>query len=266
MRRPENALFATWPQPVRLHQITTPEQVHFHYQVAGLTTRAMAWALDQLILVVVFVAIAATAAGLGASLGTAVILAAKFLLDFGYWIYFEMRMTGQSPGKRAVGIRVISSRGGKLLFVDVLVRTLFRIIDNPALIPFLGFIGAIIALIDPLHRRLGDLAADTIVVRDIRTSLPKAMLTQQSRANSFQTDPAVYNRILSRITRQERDLMLDLMVRRDGLEPTTREALFHDAAAYFRKRYNLPGHLDYLSDEQTVLNLALVVQNTKITA
>ncbi len=248
-----------------LHRITTPEQVHFRYQVAGLVTRAIAWSLDQLILLAVVIAAAMTAGKLGMHYGTAVLLTVKFALDFGYYTYFELRWNGQSPGKWVMGIRVISSHGGKLSFADVLARTLLRTIDNPALIPFVGLVGATAALIDPLRRRLGDLAADTIVVRDVRPTLPKAVIDQQSRINTFQTDPAVCNRILSRVDRQERDLMLDLMVRRDELEPSTREAIFHDTADYFRKRYNLPDKTDFLSDEQTVLNLAMVIQNTNFT-
>lgn len=250
---------------MRLHRITTPEQVHFHYRIAGLVTRGMAWSLDQLIVLMATVAAAFAAGRFGSQLGTAVLLATKFVLDFGYYIYYEMNRAGQTPGKKAFGIRVISSHGGKLSFSDVLTRTLFRVIDSPGLIPFFGLIGGITAIFDSSNRRLGDLAADTIVVRDVRATLPKALLSQQTRVNSFQADPQISNRIQSRVTRQERDLMLDLMSRRDGLDPVAREALFYDAAAYFRHRYQLPDMLEHLSDEQTVINLALVIQGTQFT-
>ena len=52
-------------------------------------------------------------------------------------------------------------------------------------------IGGPVALIDPLRRRLGDLAADTIVVRDVRVALPTAMLEQRTRVNTFAADPAI---------------------------------------------------------------------------
>ena len=246
------------------HKITTPELVHFQYQIAGLVTRAMAWSVDQIILMLMIAVVVAVAARTG-KLGLALIFFSKFALDFGYWSFFELRRTGQTPGKRLFGIRVIGSRGGKLQFSDVIIRTLFRMIDNPMLIPFLGVVGAIVALIDPLHRRLGDLAADTIVIRDAKVTLPSAMLAQQSRVNTFSADAGIRSRVLTRVTREERDMMLDLMLRRDGLEPETREMLFQQAANHFRQRYNLPEDHEYLSDEQTVLNLALVVQEAKIT-
>ena len=248
-----------------LHRITTPEQVHFHYSVAGLATRGAAWALDQFILAAAFVCILFTAFFSGMALGLTIVFLARFAIDFGYHTWFELRRGGQTPGKRAMGIRVISSRGGKLRFADVLTRTLFRVVDNPFLIPFVGFVGAVTALIDPLRRRLGDLAADTIVVRDVRVDLPPALLEQQSRVNTFAADAQIRQRIQARATRHERDLMLDLMLRRDHLDPDTREVLFRQAAAHFRHRYNLPGDLDYLSDEQTVLNTALVIQSTSLT-
>lgn len=255
-----------WVKIVRLHKITTPEQVNFHYQIAGLVTRAMAWSLDQLVLLLAIVVTGIACSRLGMGLEIALILAVKFVLDFGYHTYFEMRWVGQTPGKRAMGIRVISSRGGRLLFTDVLTRTLLRTVDNPGLVPFLGFVGGLVALVDPLHRRLGDLAADTIVVQDVRTALPEGVLTQRSRENTFRDDPVICGRVLARASRQERDLMVDLMLRRDSLEPAVRETIFHDAATYFRKRYQLPQDLEYLSDEQTVLNLALIVQGTRFTA
>jgi hypothetical protein len=121
-------------------------------------------------------------------------------------------------------------------------------------------------LIDQWHRRLGDLGADTIIIRDTRRSLPQALAGEKTRVNTFQTNAALRNRILTRITREERDLIMDLALRRDQIEPAIREQLFSQAATHFRARFALPEDLDYLSDEQTVLNLALVIQDAKFAA
>src|SRR5690606_17226890 len=150
----------------------------------------------------------------------------------------ELYWAGQTYGKRAMGIRVITSHGGRLSFSDVFVRTLVRLIDNPAMIPFFGFVGGAAIFFDPMRRRLGDMAADTIVVRDVRTTLPQSVLTARSRVNSFAAEATIRNRILARVTREERDLMLDLMLRRDELAPDVREAFFRTAAEQFRRRYN----------------------------
>ena len=180
-----------------------------------------------------------------------------FVLDFGYYVLFEMKKGGRSPGKMLLGLRVISARGGRLTFPDILLRNLMRALDT---LPAMMAVGGVAAFIDPLGRRLGDLVGETLVVRAARQALPDSIVQQQSRVNTFQTNPAIRGRILARVTREERDLILDLMMRRDDLEESVREQLFGEAAAAFRERYNLPQDLDYLSDEQTVLNLALVVQ------
>ena len=208
--------------------------------------------------------IAWAAMQLGVVWGPVIIFLGKFALDFGYYAFFELRWAGQSPGKRALGIRVISARGGKLRFPDVLMRTLLRVVDSPFGIPFVGLVGGLVALLDPLHRRLGDLAADTVVVLDARATLPTSVLAQQGRVNSYAANAAIRQRIVSRVTRDERDLILDLMLRRDGLEPSARQTLFAAAAAHYRKRFRLPDDLDYLSDEQSVLNLALVVRSDSV--
>ena len=246
-----------------LHQITTPEQVAFHYPIAGLVSRGMAWCIDQFILTFAAVALFVTLITADFILGYTAFLLGKFFLDLGYWTWFELRRSGQTPGKRLLKIGVMSASGGRLRFVDVMTRTLMRFVDNPFLIPFFGVVGGLTALFDPLHRRIGDIAADTIVVAFSTKSLPSSILKQQGRANTFADNGAIRQRIMARVTRDERDVMFDLMHRRDGLHPDTREELFRDAADYFRKRYALPEDESYLSDEQTVLNLALVIQDTK---
>jgi uncharacterized RDD family membrane protein YckC len=244
------------------YQITTPEQVHFHYEIAGLASRAMAWALDQLILWAARIAVAFAFIWGGFGIGLALIILGVFLLDFGYYQFFEVFWAGQSPGKKVFKIRVISGHGGKLRFPDVFLRNIMRPFDT---LPYAMGLGGVVAYLDPLRRRLGDKVAETLVVRDVRVELPQSVLTQQTRVNTFEADGAIRSRILARVTREERDLILDLMLRRDGLDPSVREDLFSQAAEYFRERYGLPEDLDYLTDEQTVLNLALVLQHTKFT-
>ena len=150
------------------YQITTPEQVSFHYTVAGPFSRCMAWLTDQALIWAGYIAIGFAFAGLGGPVSVALILLGIFLLDFGYFVYFELRWAGQSPGKRWFGIRVISARGTQLRFADVLVRNLMRPID---MLPFAMVLGGTVSLIDRYHRRLGDLVADTIIIQDVTRAL-----------------------------------------------------------------------------------------------
>jgi len=241
--------------------ITTPEQVHFRYETAGLASRAMAWLLDQVLLwalrVVIFISL-----GAAGYLGLAAVFLSILVLDFGYYAFFEIRWAGQSPGKRLFGIRVVSAQGGNLSFSDVLVRNLLRPLDT---LPYCMLLGGVVAFLDPFRRRLGDLAAETLVILDAHRTLPEAALAQQTRVNTFQAQPAVRARILARVTREERDLILDLVARRDDLGNPIRQELFIRSAEFFRTRYGLPSDLDYLSDEQTVTNLALVIQGMRFT-
>ncbi|MFO7898493.1 MAG: RDD family protein [Planctomycetota bacterium] len=241
------------------YRITTPEHVHFHYDVAGLSSRAMGWLVDQGIMTVLRITLVIGLGGAGA-LGVMMILILWFGIDFGYFVFFELRWQGQSPGKRLFHVRVISADGARLRFDAVLIRNLLRWVDS---LPAGMLIGGVVAFLDPLHRRLGDLAAETLVIRDARRAIPDAVLKQQSRVNTYQADPAVRSRILARVTREERDLILDMVIRRDDLDPAVREDLFEQAAGYFRRRLNLPDDLEHLSSEQAVINLALVIQEMK---
>ncbi|HEY1684664.1 MAG TPA: RDD family protein [Tepidisphaeraceae bacterium] len=244
------------------YQIITPEHVAFHYELAGLVSRGIAWLFDQMLIIIIDIAIMFAFGRLGSSLGMAAMILCMFVVDFSYFTASELYYQGQTPGKKIFHIRVISSRGTKLRFAEVLIRNLLRPVD---LLPWAMVVGSSIAFIDKWHRRLGDIVADTIVVRDTRKQIPQTMAMEKSRVNSFQSDPALRNRVLSRITREERDMIIELALRRDQMEGSIRHQLFNQAAAHFRSRLSLPENLIHLSDEQTVINLALLIQETKFT-
>lgn len=242
------------------YHIQTPEQVVFRFELAGLVTRAMAWLIDQVFIWAIVIGMGIGLAQLG-NFGVALWLAGMLVVDFGYFTLFELRRHGQTPGKRMLGIRVVSADGAALTGYDVLIRNLLRPID---MMPLAMTLGGIIAQIDPAHRRLGDMAAGTIVVRDFHGAAPTALMRSQQRHNTFASDSTIRGRILARISREERDLIYDLVHRRDELDPGVRDRLFGEAADFFRGRFALPADLEHLSDEQTVTNIALVVQNSDI--
>ncbi|MEM1097191.1 MAG: RDD family protein [Planctomycetota bacterium] len=238
--------------------ITTPERVTFYRRPAELPTRAIAWLIDQALVMVLRIAFLATLLGIG-EIGLGLALVLLLVLDFGYFTILEWRWAGQTPGKRAMGLRVVSATGARLDGGDLLLRNLVRPIDS---LPFTMAVGGTVAWIDPYRRRLGDLLAGTLVVRDVQAELPKAVFDAGQRVNSFEDEPAVRRRILARANRDERDLLMDLAQRRDQLEPAVRAKLFAQAHAYFAERFALPD-ADHLSDEQAVLNLALVLRDPR---
>lgn len=150
--------------------IETPEQIELNYSVAGIGSRFYAAMLDTFLLTLIggiggFVVVSAIRelddifGNWLAAIGGLVV----FALFWGYYMLFEVTMNGQSPGKRALGLRVIKEGGYPVGFADAAIRNLVRIID---FLPFCYGVGVIAMLMNKNWRRLGDLAAGTIVVRD----------------------------------------------------------------------------------------------------
>lgn len=83
------------------------------------------------------------------------------VISFGYYIYLEGNY-GQTIGKMALGIVVVTEDGGAIDYKPAAIRTVLRIID---VLPFLYVIGLIAILLTDRKQRLGDIVADTVVVR-----------------------------------------------------------------------------------------------------
>jgi uncharacterized RDD family membrane protein YckC len=146
--------------------VSTPERVSFDYQVAGLGTRAIAQVLDLLIiggllLAVYFVALAVSLAGL--SVAVIVGLIGAFVVIFGYFWVSEALWSGQTIGKRAFRLRAVGDRGEPLTFAQAGIRNIVRIVD---FLPYFYGVGLIVLFANGKGKRLGDLAAGTIVVKD----------------------------------------------------------------------------------------------------
>lgn len=146
--------------------VPTPERVSFDYQVAGLGTRAIAQLLDLLIvggvmMAVYFVALAASVAS--ARTATLIAVVGSFVVIFGYFWLSESLWSGQTIGKKAFRLRAVGDRGEPLTFVQAGIRNIVRIVD---FLPYAYGIGLIVLFANGKGKRLGDLAAGTIVVKD----------------------------------------------------------------------------------------------------
>jgi uncharacterized RDD family membrane protein YckC len=172
------------------YDLRTPEQIDLQYDLAGLGSRFLAMLLDSVIQGALMMAVAMVF-GLGAALlgrslgdlfsrggnvlivvGVSVAGLLIFAVFWGYFIFFELVWNGQTPGKRAAGIRVLTARGEPVTVVHSLVRNVLRIVDA---LPSAYMIGAICILVTPRSQRLGDLAAGTIVVRERHAEIPRAL-------------------------------------------------------------------------------------------
>jgi uncharacterized RDD family membrane protein YckC len=138
----------------------TPEGIALELRPAGLVARAYAFAIDGAIRIAIMVA----AGGMLASLsrfGGGIFLILFFLLEWFYPVLFELLPGAATPGKRAVGLRVVMDSGLPVTPAASLVRNLRRAADYR---PVLYGLGGLIVLLRPDFKRLGDLAAGTLVV------------------------------------------------------------------------------------------------------
>jgi uncharacterized RDD family membrane protein YckC len=153
-------------------EIETPEHVRFRHHVAGPAKRAIAYLIDFVIrgaivfafLVVVAIAGATDSEGVKHASSGALLLVA-FVVEWGYYVFFETVLHGRTPGKSAMSLRVVSEGGQPLGFGSSLLRNLLRAAD---FLPAGYAIGLVVMGRDPRFRRLGDLAAGTIVVAEQR--------------------------------------------------------------------------------------------------
>jgi uncharacterized RDD family membrane protein YckC len=142
------------------HQVETPEGIDLPLRPAGLMVRALAFAIDLglrgLILGLLFIVLAFLGK-LGAGLGSILL----FGVSWWYMVLFEVLNQGRSPGKHWMGLRVVQDDGTPIGWSASLLRNLLRFVD---LLPFGYFLGAISCLQHPNFKRLGDLAAGTLVI------------------------------------------------------------------------------------------------------
>uniref|UniRef100_UPI0025F2F3AC RDD family protein n=1 Tax=uncultured Thiodictyon sp. TaxID=1846217 RepID=UPI0025F2F3AC len=147
---------------IRLNE--TPEGVDLGLRVAGPAPRALALAADGAIRLVILLALSPLAALSGLGLGLSLI--AVFLLEWLYPVTFEV-LSGATPGKRAMGLMVVHDDGTPVGLPASLIRNLLRVVD---FFPLFYGVGLVCTLVDRDFRRLGDLAAGTLVVHAQRRS------------------------------------------------------------------------------------------------
>ncbi len=206
-------------------RIDTPENVVFDYEVAGIASRCIAAAIDTFIILLIQIGIYLTLfATLIVTFGelelsnldesaigwiVAILGLIGFALLWGYYIFFELRWNGQSPGKRKMHLRVVRTDGMPITFTESLIRNLVRLID---FLPAYYGLGLIVVFVNGQARRLGDLAAGTLVVRDhapvtleqVTASRPRTRITES---------PATMDLPVERLTAQDIQMIEDFLSR-----------------------------------------------------
>ncbi len=143
-----------------IRPVETPEGVELGLVVAGLPVRLLAFLLDLAIRIALISAVGGVLGALG-GFGAGIMSVFIFALEWFYPILFEVHWAGQTPGKRALGLRVLHDDGTPVGWSASFVRNTLRSAD---FLPLAYGFGLVSMLANRDFKRLGDLAAGTLVV------------------------------------------------------------------------------------------------------
>src|SRR3989441_6605947 len=228
----------TVPPFARRLAIETPEHLVLELELAGLGSRLAAAACDALVLTVLFVLVLALLAWAGLtarSFGAwyaGIVLLVGFVLTWGYFLLFEALTHGRTPGKRYVGIRVVMDTGHAVTFAAAATRNLVRIVDAQPVVSYL--VGLLFVFFHPQNKRLGDLVAGTIVVRDRPEDL---QLVASERAAAGAPEEESLETGPPELADDEYRLLEQFLDRMDQLEEPLRTRLMMELVQRFAPRF-----------------------------
>jgi uncharacterized RDD family membrane protein YckC len=237
--------------------IQTPEGVSFSLLLAGPVTRCMAWIIDLLVVIgatiVLLLVFAFTGLLMFDFMRALLIMVIFFGINIGYTIIFEWYWRGQTLGKRLFKLRVMDAQGLQLQPSQIVIRNLLRFVD---FLPGFYLVGGLTCLINKSAQRLGDVAANTIVIRIPQVVEPDLAKLLADKFNSLKMYPHLEARLRQQVTPAEAGIALRAILRRDELEPQARISLYREIADHFKHMVSFPHEaLDGVSDEQYIRNV-----------
>ncbi|KAB8142726.1 RDD family protein [Chloroflexia bacterium SDU3-3] len=231
------------------YTVDTPENIEFSYDVAGIGSRFLAAVVDSLLIALAMAVVLFGAGLLRDSIGVldgasesviaALIILLVMVILWGYYIIFELVWSGQTPGKRLVGLRVVRDGGQPVTFLSVAIRNFIRLVD---FLPAFYGIGVITMFIDTRSRRLGDFAAGTLVVRE-RQDVTLASLSAPAPARPAPTPTAPQGAPLPQanlISEQDYTLVQEFLRRRGELGREACQRLGVQLASGLQQKLALP--------------------------
>lgn len=245
-------------------QIRTVEGVVFSQMLAGPVTRFLAWLVD-----LVCIGAAMTALGRLTSLlgwldwnfAGAITAIGYFAISIGYGIACEWGWRGQTIGKKVLRLRVVDAEGMRLQFNQVVTRNLLRFVDS---LPATYLVGGLVCWLNPKCQRLGDIAANTVVIRSPRVREPDLDQLLAGKFNSLRQHPYLAARMRQNISPAEAAVALQALIRRDDFDPVDRVELFAELAAHFRAKVTFPPEAtDGIADEQYLRNVVDVIYRAR---
>ena len=220
------------------YTLETPENIEVNFDIAGLGTRFCALFADYLFMGLIVAALAILAVMLEIGMPREMRGADLWILAFvvgciltvmtGYFIVFEWLMRGQTPGKKMMKIRVIRDDGTPVTIHEVLIRNIVRLVDA---IPGFYAVGVLFMFPSRLSKRLGDIAAGTIVIKEEQLNYSAS----EDRRRVLHLEPV--DRINAELAPAERRLISGFLQRRAELLPRARQQLAERLAMPLYEKY-----------------------------
>ena len=244
--------------------IQTPEGIVFPFLLASPITRFLAWIVDIAcigILCSICGSIISIVGWISFDISRGLLIFCYFIISIGYGMVMEWYWRGQTLGKRLLHLRVVDAQGLHLHFSQIVVRNLLRAVDS---LPGLYLFGGIVALINTRGQRLGDIAANTIVIRNPPSYEPDLKQILAGKYNSFRNYPHLTALLRQRVSVEESGIALQALLRRDELDPVARVELYTQIANRLRQAAPFPQEAtDGISDEQYVRNVVDIIFERK---
>lgn len=245
-------------------EIRSAEGVVFSQPLAGPVVRCLAWGVDAMCIAAAVSVLGLVTRGLAwiaPDVALASSILAYFVVSIGYGIFCEWSWRGQTIGKRLLRLRVVDAEGLRLQPSQIAIRNLLRFVDA---LPVFYAVGGIACWMTARYQRLGDLAANTVVVRVVPATEPDLDQLLAGKYNSLRQYPHLEARLRQQVEPPEAALALEALLRREDFDPVARAALFGELAARFRARVGFPAEAtEGISDEQYVRNVVDVLYRTR---
>jgi uncharacterized RDD family membrane protein YckC len=203
--------------------IVTPEAVVLEFDLAGIASRSLARAIDAVLqgaALFALLALAGSAFGGEGAVALIVVIVGVALVLLGYPILCEVLMRGRSPGKAALGIRVVTVEGAPISPRHAFIRSALGLVDF-IVVPG-GMVAVLCALLTRRSQRLGDVFAGTMVLRE-RSASSSARAVWFNPPAGLEAYAATLD--VSRVTDAQFALVRSFLLRIGDLSPEARASL-----------------------------------------
>jgi uncharacterized RDD family membrane protein YckC len=244
--------------------IETPEGIEFSIRLAGPIIRSLAWAVDLACIAAatkILSSLMKVFSVINTEFAMAGLVLLYFLVSIGYGIIMEYYFRGQTIGKRMFNLRVMDIQGLNLQLHQVIIRNIMRPIDKLPSVFYM--VGGLTCFFSRYSQRLGDIAANTIVVWNTKVNEPDLDQLLPDKYNSFRDYPHLVGRLRQRVSPKEAGISLQALLRREQFDPIARIELYSEIASWFKNIVEFPQEaIEGISDEQYIRNVVDLLYRT----